>query len=82
MALGAMLLTWAAYAGWIMIAKSLAIQETERGLIRFALWPASGVVFVGLGMPSVQFALGAAQCALGGRPTDPEGDASAALSSV
>lgn len=65
MLLGAALFAWAAYAGWNMVARSFAINELERGSIRFPIWPVKFVVFLGLAMLSVQFLLDALTAAFG-----------------
>ncbi|WP_212524083.1 TRAP transporter small permease [Actibacterium sp. MT2.3-13A] len=72
MTLGAALFAWAAYAGWLMAMKSLAMGELERGSIRFPLWPVKFAVFLGLALLAFQFLLDAVYCALGGALSDPE----------
>ncbi len=70
MLLGAGLFAWAAWAGWLMAMKSMAIGEMERGAIRFPIWPVKMAVFVGLGLLSVQFVLDAIWTAMGGKLAD------------
>lgn len=76
MLLGAGLFAWAAWAGWIMAAKSLAMGELERGSIRFPIWPIKFAVFFGLLLLSVQFLIDALYAALGGTLPDSETEAS------
>lgn len=72
--LGAVLFAWASWAGWIMAMKSYVIGETERGSIRFPLWPVKFGVFLGLALLTVQFLIDALYAALGGEMpgADPE----------
>lgn len=75
MLLGAVLFAWAAWAGWLMAAKSWRIGELERGSIRFPIWPIKGAVVFGLALLSIQFLIDAIYVALGG--TLPDGEAEA-----
>ena len=70
MLLGAALFAWAAYAGWLMAMKSLAMGELERGSIRFPIWPIKFAVFFGLALLAAQFLIDAVYAAAGGRLPD------------
>lgn len=72
MLLGAALFAWAAYAGWLMAAKSWRIGELERGSIRFPIWPVKGAICFGLLLLSVQFLIDAIYAALGGELEESE----------
>ncbi|WP_353475420.1 TRAP transporter small permease subunit [Salipiger sp. H15] len=63
---GCLLFAWAAYAGWLMAAKSLAIGELERGAVRFPIWPIKFAIFFGLALLAVQYLLDGLWVALGG----------------
>ena len=71
---GVALFAWAAYAGWLWTLKSIAIDEIERGSIRYPLWPIRGVVALGMALLALQFLLDAALAATGGTlpETEPE----------
>lgn len=64
---GALFFGWAAWAGWNMSVKSLAIGELERGSIRFPIWPVKFAVFFGLALIAIQFLLDALWIAVGGK---------------
>lgn len=74
MILGAVLFAWAAWAGWNLAMRSLAMHEMERGSIRFPLWPVKFAVFFGLGLLAVQFLIDAIHAALGGTPHTPQAE--------
>ncbi len=71
---GAGLFAWAAYAGWKLTAKSIAIGEIERGSIRYPLWPVKGAIALGMVLLTIQFLIDAVLAALGGAlpEADPE----------
>ncbi|NIZ14452.1 TRAP transporter small permease subunit [Phaeobacter sp. HF9A] len=69
---GAGLFAWAAYAGWKLTLKSIAIGEIERGSIRYPLWPIKGVIALGMALLTIQFVIDAVLAALGGTLPDAE----------
>ncbi|SEL29191.1 TRAP-type C4-dicarboxylate transport system, small permease component [Roseivivax marinus] len=71
---GAVLFAWAPKAGWTAFAKSVAINEIERGSIRYPLAPVRFAIFFGMVLLTVQFLLDALTLALGGRLADAHGD--------
>jgi TRAP-type C4-dicarboxylate transport system permease small subunit len=68
---GALLFGWAAYAGWLTTAKSIAIGEIERGSIRYPVWPIKAAVCFGMLLLTIQFLLDALTLALGGTLNEP-----------
>ncbi|WP_162901352.1 TRAP transporter small permease [Breoghania sp. L-A4] len=62
---GALFFGWCAVAAWGYAMQSLAINEQQWGAVRYPLYPVKFVVFAGLGLLAVQFALGAVREALG-----------------
>lgn len=67
---GAVLFAWAAWAGWISLERSFAINEIERGSIRYPVWPVRFAIFFGMVLLTVQFLLDALFVALGGSLED------------
>ncbi|MCT4370059.1 TRAP transporter small permease subunit [Yangia mangrovi] len=67
---GCVLFAWAAYAGWVMAAKSFAIGELERGAIRFPIWPIKFAICFGLALLAIQYLLDGIWVALGGTLDD------------
>ena len=68
---GALLFGWAAYAGYLTTAKSIAIGEIERGSIRYPVWPIKASVCFGMILLTIQFLLDALMLALGGQLNEP-----------
>lgn len=71
---GAMFFAWAAWAGWIAFMKSFAINEIERGSIRYPVAPIRFAVVLGMVLLVVQFLLDALTLALGGRLNSPHAE--------
>ena len=71
---GALLFGWAAYAGWLTTAKSIAIGEIERGSIRYPVWPIKAAVCFGMILLTIQFLLDAMLLALGGTLNEPHAE--------
>lgn len=74
MLVGAVLFAWASYAGWMSMAKSIAIGEIERGSIRYPLWPVKGTIALGMSLLTLQFLIDALLAALGGELPDSEAE--------
>lgn len=56
--LGAVFFAWCTNAGWGYAMKSFAINEQQWGAIRYPLYPIKFMVFFGLMLLAIQFALG------------------------
>lgn len=63
--LGAVFFAWCTKAGWDFAMKSYAINEQQWGAIRYPLYPIKFVIFAGLALLTVQFALGVVREVLG-----------------
>lgn len=55
--LGVICFAWATYANWEFTLESYRIDEQEWGEITFPLWPVKGLMFVGLAILTLQFAV-------------------------
>lgn len=55
---------WCAYAAWDYTVRSYLIGEQEQGLLRFALWPIKGSIFLGTALLALQFLLDACRALL------------------
>ena len=56
---GAAFFSWCAYAAWRFAAQSYSFNEQDWGTVVFPLWPVKFVVFAGILLLAVQFALDA-----------------------
>ncbi|MBL1421268.1 MAG: TRAP transporter small permease [Alphaproteobacteria bacterium] len=74
MLVGAAFFAWASYAGWMSMAKSIAIGEIERGSIRYPLWPVKGTIALGMSLLTLQFLIDALLAALGGELPNAEAE--------
>lgn len=64
-AIGAIFFAWCANAAWGYAMASYAINEQQWGAVRYPLYPVKFVVFVGLALLAIQFALSVVREALG-----------------
>lgn len=70
LALGCVFFVWCAQAGWDYAMKSLAINEQQWGSVRYPLYPVKFVIFFGLAMLAIQFALDFLRELLGSAPEE------------
>lgn len=70
LALGCVFFAWCAQAGWDYAMKSLAINEQQWGSVRYPLYPVKFVIFFGLAMLAIQFALDFLRELLGSAPEE------------
>lgn len=68
LALGAVFFAWCGYATFFFALESYSVNEQEWGSITYPLYPFKFVVFIGLVLLSIQFALGTVREAIGAAP--------------